>query len=197
MASNELQDVGISNAPFTMNQSDYRKSRRKSGNNKHYSSHAVPFDFFKVMPNKINSAPMAISNGNKITIITDYPMKDTKGNSSYVIVGMLQNRIMENDTVNLIKSVYPLDDFVDRIIKYAKNRQLVIINKNKAKSILTTMGVQPSEVSRIISLASNTILNPTENVNPKSENIPTHNTLNKMTLNTLNSQKSLKRMKQG
>ena len=42
-----LEKLGLSDFPFAMNQSHYRKSRRKSGNNKHYSSHSVPLKFLK------------------------------------------------------------------------------------------------------------------------------------------------------
>ncbi len=165
MPSNELQSIGISNNPFAMNQSDFRKSRRDSGNNQHYSSHGIPIDFFEKLPTKINSAPLVIDNGNKATIITDYQMNDKKGQKSYVIVGIIKNQVMENDTVNLIKSIYPLDDFINLIMKYSSNQQLVVLNKNKAEKLLTTIGIQPSEVSRILNLANDSI----HQTEPKSQ----------------------------
>lgn len=45
-------------------------------------------------------------------------MKDTKGNKSFVVVGLWQNQEMESDKVNLVKSVYPLDDISQRIINH-------------------------------------------------------------------------------
>ena len=130
MPSKHLQSVGFSNYPFVMNQSDYRKSRRKEANNKHYSSHAVPFEFFEKMPQYMADAPMLVDNGEKVSVITEHLMNDTKGEKSYVIVGVLANQTMEKDNVNLVKSVYPLDDFVSIITVAAENGKLIIANKN-------------------------------------------------------------------
>ncbi len=166
--SKSLQNVGISNAPFVMNQSDYRKSRREHTKNKKYSNHNVPFEFFKNMPEYLNSAPIIIDNGMKLSVITSYPMKDTKENNSYVICGVWKDQTMEKYTVNLVKSVYPWDDFYNRITNASKNGSLVIINKSKAEQILHTIGIQPSEVSNIISLARNSISQTNSNVNRNS-----------------------------
>ena len=155
--SNELQSVGFSDAPFAMNQSDYRKSRRESAKNKNYSSHAVPYEFFEKMSQYLSEAPMLIDNGTKVSIVSDYAMKDTKGNDSYVIAGVWANQSMESDTVNQVKSVYPLDDFIERITRSAEQGKLVLINKNKAEQMLATIGIQPSEVSRIINLTKSII----------------------------------------
>ena len=152
-----IQDAGFSSAPFAMNQSDYRKSRREAAKNKNYSRHGIPVGFFEIMPDKIDSAPILIDNGEKITVITDYPMDDTKGNPSYVIVGVQKNQSMENDVVNQIKSVYPLDDIADRIISNSNAGKIVILNKNKAEKLLTTIGIQPSEVSSILDSAKDSI----------------------------------------
>lgn len=155
--NNNLINVGFSDNPFAMNQKDYRKSRRDSANNKHYSSHSVPLEFFKVLPQKLNEAALLIDNGTKITAITDFKMKDTKGNSSFVVVGLWQNQSMESDTVNLVKSVYPLDDISHRIINSSEQNRLVVINKNKVKNMLATIGIQPSEVSKILNLANDSL----------------------------------------
>lgn len=48
-----------------------------------------------------------------------------------------------------------------------ENGKFVAINKNKAEEQLATIGIQPSEVSRIISLAKDSIHNSTENVKKK------------------------------
>ena len=155
--SNELQSVRFFDAPFAMNQSDYRKSRRESAKNKNYSSHAVPYEFFEKMPQYLSEAPMLIDNGIKVSVVSSYGMKDAKGNDSYVIAGVWMNQSMESDTVNQVKSVYPLDDFINRITKSAEDGKLVVINKNKAEQMLATIGIQPSEVSRIISLTKSII----------------------------------------
>ena len=155
--------------PFAMNQSDYRKSRRVSGNNKNYSSHAVPYDFFERMPQLLSDAPLLIDNEERVSIITSYGMKDTNGKDSYVIVGVWKNQIMENDPINQAKSAYSLDDFVKRITQAAESGKLVLINKKKAEQMLATIGVQPSEVSRIISLARDIIPQPTASVNTSAQ----------------------------
>ena len=153
LPSSQLRNVGFSDAPFAMNQSDYRKSRRASAKNKNYSSHDVPYDFFENMPNYLADAPLLIDNGTKVSVITSYEMPDTKGNNSYVIAGVLKNQPMESDTINQVKSVYPLDDTITQITKAAEDGKLVYTNKNKAEQMLATIGIQPAEVSRILNLS--------------------------------------------
>ena len=160
----ELQNAGFSSNPFAMNQGDYRKSRRAAAKNKNYSSHAVPYDFFANMPEHLAQAPMLIDNGKKVTVITSYPMKDTKGQDSFVVSGVWRDNPMENDTVNQAKSVYAWDDIVARITRAAEEGRLVVINKNKAAEMLATIGVQPSEVSRILDLAKETLSQAEEDV---------------------------------
>lgn len=161
----QLQNAGFSDAPFAINQSDYRKSRRESG--KMHTTllilcHTLSL---KNMPQNLADAPMVIDNGKKATVITPYAMKDTKGNDSYVIAGVLRNETMESDTVNLVKSVYPFDDIAQRIISAAEDGKLVVINKNKAEEMLATIGIQPSEVSRILNLAKDSLSQLDESVN--------------------------------
>ena len=163
--STQVQSVGLSSNPFAMNQSDYKKSRRVSGNNKHYSSHAVPYEFFESMPQYMADAPMLIDNGNKTTVITSYGMKDTKGNDSYVIGGVWRDADMENGKVNLVKSAYPWDDFATQITRAAESGKLVVTNKNKAEQMLATIGIQPAEVSRILNLAKDSLAQKGEIVN--------------------------------
>ena len=55
---------------------------------------------------------------------------------AYIVAGVWKNQPMDDVTVNIVKSVYPLDDFVERITKSANNGTLVIINKNKANDLL-------------------------------------------------------------
>ncbi len=97
-------------------------------------------------------------------------MKDTKGNKSFVVVGLWQNQEMESDKVNLVKSVYPLDDISQRIINNAEKNKLIVINKNKAKNMLATIGIQPSEVSRILNLSNNSLSQGNEDVKYQSRN---------------------------
>lgn len=161
----DLIKVVFSKNQFAMNQKDYRKSKRDSAKNKYYSSHGVTLKFFRVMPQKLNSVGMLIDNGVKVTAITDFEMKDTKGNKSFVVVGLWQNQEMESDKVNLVKSVYPLDDISQRILNNVEQNKLIVINKNKAKNMLTTIGIQPSEVSRILNLSNNSLSQGNEDVN--------------------------------
>lgn len=97
-------------------------------------------------------------------------MKDTKGNKSFVVAGLWQNQEMESDKVNLVKSVYPLDDISQRIINNAEQNKLIVINKNKAKNMLATIGIQPSEVSRILNLSNNSLSQGNEDVKYQSRN---------------------------
>ncbi len=70
----------------------------------------------------------------------------------------------ENDRVNLIKSIYPYDDIVQRIIAASEQGKLIIINKTKANEILERIGVQPSEREKIISLSADSLTQPRGNV---------------------------------
>ena len=155
--SDALQGIGFSDAPFAMNQADYRKSRREKGNNPHYSSHGVSVEFFENMPAYLSDAAMFIDNGEKVTVITSYPMKDRAGNDSYVIVGVTQDQSMDNGTVNLIKSVYPWDGFAARIQEAADGGKLVVTNKNKAEQMLAAIGIQSSEASSVLDLAKDSL----------------------------------------
>ncbi len=166
--SDNLLKAGLSANPFAMNQSDYRKSRRKSSKNANYSKHGIKLKFFQQMPQKINEAVMFIDNGKKITIITNSLMLDTKGQPSYIIVGVLKDQQMDSDAINQVKSVYPLDDFAAIIQKSAKNGTLVITNKNKADEMLAPIGIQPSQRSRIISLAKDIVSQNDTPVNTQS-----------------------------
>jgi len=165
-----LIQVGFSNYPFAMNQSDYRKSRRTTTKNKNYSKHGVKRKFFEQLPQKINDAIMFIDNGEKVTVITDSLMLDSKGQPSYIIAGIMKNQKMDDDFVNQIKSVYPLDDFANIIRKNAENGKLVIINKNKANDLLAPIGIQPSQRSRIINLAKSSLSQVSDNVNENQQN---------------------------
>lgn len=155
--SAQLQSAGFSNNPFAMNQTDYRKSRRRKSKNENYSKHAVKRKFFEELPRRINGAVMFIDNGDKVTVITDGLMADKKGVPSYIIAGVLKNQPMDDGFVNQVKSVYPLDDFIEQISKAAEAGKLVIINKNKANDLLAPIGIQSSERSRIINLAKDSI----------------------------------------
>ena len=98
-----------------------------------------------------------IDNGEKVTIITSEKMIDKKGKESYIIAGVVRDVLIDNEYVNKIKSIYPLDDFAVQIEKAANNGKLVIINKDKANKLLAPIGIQSSKRSRIISLAKSTL----------------------------------------
>lgn len=121
------------------------------------------------MPEYINEAVIFIENESGVTVVTDFLMLDTKEQLSYVIAGVKPDANMEDEKVNLIKSVYALDDFISIISKAAANDNLVIIDKQKAQTILTTVGVQPSEVSRLFELSRDSLSQNTENINNQNK----------------------------
>ncbi len=155
--SDKLIKTGFSNAPFAMNQSDIRKSHEATAKNKNYSRHGVSKEFFEQLPSKINNAVMFIVNKNGTTVITDYQMNDRNGEKSFVVAGVWHNQKMDSDVVNQVKSVYPLDDFKSQVYRAAENRKLVITDKKKAQAILSEVGVQPSERSRLLELSNDSI----------------------------------------
>lgn len=160
----DLNSFDLSEFPLAIYQGDYRKSRRKSGNNKHYSSHSVPLKFFKGIKEHISESCMLIDNGGKVTLITDYIMSDTQGQPSLVILGIQKAQKMNEDTVNQVVSVYPLDDFKNQIIKAAESGKLIVKNKNKANEQLARVGIQPSERDNILSLAKDSLPQNTDEV---------------------------------
>ena len=165
--SNVANMLGLSNE-IAIKQADYRKSRREKGKNVHYSSHNVPKDFFVQVQQRIESAPLAVDNGEKLTLITDYPQKDKNGKNSYVILGIAKNQKMENDTVDLIKSAYPLDDIEKRIIDYDKKGSLIVIDKKRAEILLATIGITPSQLSSFLNSAD-TIPQSSPKINTQSD----------------------------
>ncbi len=154
---NNLYESGVYDAPFAMDQGDYRKSRRKEGNNKKYSSHAVKKSVFLKLKDLLDQSVMFISNETKITIITDSMMADENGNPSYIVAGVWQDQYMDKDNGNMIKSVYPLKDFAIQLERAAKKGKLIIIDKNKATDMLARIGVQPAERTSILDLAKSNI----------------------------------------
>lgn len=165
--SDVLQEAGFSSNPFAMNKGDVRKSNEKSAKNKNYSRHGVPRKFFKSMPEYIDKSVVFIENPSGVTVVTDFLMLDEKGQPSYVVAGVKPDADMEDDIVNLIKSVYPLDDFIPRMVTAAENSKLVVIDKQKAQTMFATVGVQPSEVSKLLELSKNII---SQNTEKSSEN---------------------------
>ena len=84
--------------------------------------------------------------------------------------GVHLNQMLDTDEVDLAKSVYPLDDIGKRIIDAAENGHLIITDKEKANNLLSPIGLQPSERSRVISLAKGTISQNAEKSNTQNEN---------------------------
>lgn len=165
--SDALKSVGFSENPFAMNQSDYRKSRRSAGNNKSNSAHNVPKDFFDDMPKYLADASMIIDNGDRATIVTSYPMTDTRGNQSFVVAGVWKDNSMESDTVNQVKSVYPRDGLAEYLRRSEEEGKLVILDKEKADSIFAAVGKQYSEGQGAIDFSQNSISQNGGNVNRK------------------------------
>jgi hypothetical protein len=166
--SDALKSAGFSENPFAMNQSDYRKSRRSAGNNKSNSAHNVPKDFFDDMPKYLADASMIIDNGDRATIVTSYPMTDTRGNPSFVVAGVWKDNSMESDTVNQVKSVYPRDGLAEYLRRSEEEGKLVILDKEKADSIFAAVGKQYSEGQGAIDFSQNSISQNGRNV--KGEN---------------------------
>lgn len=57
------------------------------------------------LPTLIKDSVMAIDRGNQITIITDEPMIDTKGNPSLIIVGVHKDVEMDGE-IKTLQKVY-------------------------------------------------------------------------------------------
>ncbi len=74
---------------------------------------------------------------------------------------------MENDTVDLIKSAYPLDDIEKRIIDYDKKGSLIVIDKKRAEILLATIGITPSQLSSFLN-SDDTIPQSSPKINTQS-----------------------------
>jgi hypothetical protein len=151
--------------PFAMHSGDLKKSNRNKANNPHYAAHGISIGWLKKINENLSKAVMYVDNGEKITFITNTQMKDTKGNDSIIVAGVWLNQKIDNDSVNLVKSIYALDSAKIRIANFAQKGTLVIENKNKADKTLHALGFNTSQRERIISLAKDNIANNASNVN--------------------------------
>ena len=117
--------------------------------------HKVKQKIIRSLPTLIKDSVMAIDRGNQITIITDEPMIDTKGNPSLIIVGVHKDVEMDGEIINLAKSVYPLDNL--RNVIFDRRKNLVITDKNRADKILAGVGIPSPERTNIVDSAKGSI----------------------------------------
>ena len=158
---------GIDNANyFVMNQSDYRKATRRKKEGSSISAHEVPTKVMRRLPSLISDAVMFIQRGDKeVTVITNKLALDEKGKPTFYVAGIAKNGNMDGETVNIVKSVYPLADLVNKLKYAAENGTLIATNKSKANDMISAVGIQFSEGTRIISLAKDSIAQSDSNVN--------------------------------
>lgn len=151
---------------FVMNQSDYRKATRRKKEGSSISAHEVPTKVMRRLPSLISDAVMFIQRGDKeVTVITNKPALDEKGKPTFYVAGIAKNENMDGETVNIVKSVYPLADLVNKLTHAAENGTLIATNKSKANNMMSKVGIQFSEGTRIISLAKDSIAQSDSNVN--------------------------------
>ena len=98
-------------------------------------------------------------------------MVDVKGKKSLIIIGMVFNQNMQGDSVNQVKSVYPFDDFEDRMKYAAKNGNLVVLDKEKARTQFASIGITPAELSEWFALSKDSLSQSSENVNPDNAQV--------------------------
>lgn len=151
---------------FVMRQSDYRKSRRLKKENSSRSAHAVPAKVMKQLPSLISDASVFIQRGNdEVTIVTDKTAIDEKGKLTYYVAGISKKESVDGEPVNMVKSVYPLADLGRKLLYAAESGSLIITDKSKANDMMSTVGIQSSEVTKIIDLAKNSIAQSDGDVN--------------------------------
>lgn len=151
---------------FVMNQSDYRKATRRKKEGSSISAHEVPTKVMRQLPSLISDAVMFIQRGDKeVTVITNKPALDEKGKPTFYVAGIAKDGNMDGETVNIVKSVYPLADLVNKLTHAAENGTLIATNKSKANNMMSKVGIQFSEGTRIISLAKDSIAQSDSNVN--------------------------------
>lgn len=151
---------------FVMNQSDYRKSTRRKKEGSSISAHEVPTKVMRQLPSLISDAVMFIQRGgNGVTVITNKPALDEKGKPTFYVAGIDKDGNMDGETVNIVKSVYPLADLVNKLTRAAENGTLIATDKSKANNMMSKVGIQYSEGTRIISLAKDSIAQSNSNVN--------------------------------
>lgn len=181
---------------FVMRQSDYRKSRRLKKENSSRSAHAVPAKVMKQLPSLISDASVFIQRGNdEVTIVTDKTAIDEKEKLTYYVAGISKKESVDGEPVNMVKSVYPLADLGRKLLYAAESGSLIITDKSKANDMMSTVGIQSSEVTKIIDLAKDSIAQSNSNVNnnfslkdsveEKGELIAVHNLSEEKLLKTL------------
>ena len=120
--------------------------------------HEVKQKFFKNLPSHISNAVMYIERDNgELTVITDQPMLDANDEPSLIIAGIHKDEKLDNEFVNRVASVYPLDHLFNQLDDAARDGVLIITNKNRANDILTGVGVYSSERTKIIGSAVDNI----------------------------------------
>ncbi len=143
--------VGLSDAPFIIHTGDISKSE-KGG------IHGVKKKFFKNLPTHISDSVMYIERDNgELTVITDQMMLDTKGKPSLIIAGIHRDETLDDETVNRVASVYPLDNLTNQLFDASNSKRLIITDKNRANDILAGVGIPSSERTKIISSAVDNI----------------------------------------
>lgn len=181
---------------FVMRQSDYRKSRRLKKENSSRSAHAVPAKVMKQLPSLISDASVFIQRDNdEVTIVTDKTAIDEKEKLTYYVAGISKKESVDGEPVNMVKSVYPLADLGRKLLYAAESGSLIITDKSKANDMMSTVGIQSSEVTKIIDLAKDSIAQSNSNVNnnfslkdsveEKGELIAVHNLSEEKLLKTL------------
>lgn len=151
---------------FVMNQSDYRKSTRRKKEGSSISAHEIPTNVMRQLPSLISDAVMFIQRGgNGVTVITDKLALDEKGKPTFYVAGIDKDGNMDGETVNIVKSVYPLADLVNKLTRAAEKGTLIATDKSKANNMMSKVGIQYSEGTRIISLAKDNIAQSNSNVN--------------------------------
>lgn len=151
---------------FIMNQSDYRKSTRERKSDSSRSAHGVPTKVMKQLPSLISDAVMFIQRGDGgATVITNKPATDENGRATFYVAGIVKNGSVDGETVNIVKSVYPLADLASKLSYAAEKGVLVVTDKSKANDMMARIGIQYSEGTSIISLAKDSIAQTGDDVN--------------------------------
>ena len=154
-----------SNAPLIITANNMRKSVRKSGNNKSNSAHAMPEDFIRTLPERLNNAVLAYTERRNEVPSFSYVVFNEYTGRLTVIGGEL-NAEYENREVNRIRTIFDIENPESFLAKEGKS--LKTTDKKRAKELLEKARVQFPALQQI--LDSMEIITPT-NENVKSDGL--------------------------
>lgn len=129
MTPDILVKYGARRLPIVVQQSTITKCIRSRTGSR--SAHEMPRNIIESLPDQIETPIYIICDKERNSIIVISDAKDQENNN--VLVAIKLDEIKNAKEVNEVKSIYGKTALKEYLVKHAEQKQLHIINKNKAK----------------------------------------------------------------